>query len=228
MFGGVQTPTVIKSAGMKPNTTFEGLFHITDWFATFAELADFNVPDNVDSINQYEALKSGKSVRNEVMIHYDPFSYDDNGLSPYTTAPYGAIQVGKWNLIGGQPDTKPLPAMWYATVDNGLEDFVRDIIEKDEWRFADPRNEGQSWWLFNVDTDPHQGVNLLGPKYINEEYIAIYNDLRIKIEDYAKHDVKEPIGTRDARGYPICVPRDSKDATDCFWTPGWCDNNGYW
>jgi len=227
MYGGVQTPTVIKSAGIKRNSTFEGIFHITDWLATFSELAEYEVSNNADSINQLEALKNGKSIREEVMIHYDPFSYDDNGLSPYTTAPYGAIQVGKWNLVGGQPNTKPFPPLWYATVDNGLEDFVRDTIAMDEWDEADPRDEGQSWWLFNVDTDPYQTTNLLGPKFINEEYTQIYNDLRIKIEDYAKNSVADPIATRDGRGYPICVPRDSKDQSDCFWTPGWCDNNGY-
>ena len=57
LLGGVQTPTVIKSAEISPNSTFEGIFHITDWFSTIAEFAGYSVPPEEDSINQYEALK---------------------------------------------------------------------------------------------------------------------------------------------------------------------------
>ena len=55
----------------------------------------------------------------------------------------------------------------------------------------------------------------------------IYDELRLVIEEYARTSVRDPIGSRDSRGYPICVPRDSKEQENCFWTPGWCDNNGY-
>jgi len=75
--------------------------------------------------------------------------------------------------------------------------------------------------------DPFETTNLLRAKYFNETILQIYDDLRSKIEDYAKNDVKEQIWSRDGNGSPICVPRDTNDPMNCFWTPGWCDRNGY-
>ena len=115
-FGGVQTPTVIKSKGIAANSVFEGMFHITDWYSTLASIARLDLvrgrDGEVDSIDQHEALRKGESVRHETMLHYDPFSYADVGLSPYISSPYGAIQVGKWNLVGGMPRITEFPPMW--------------------------------------------------------------------------------------------------------------------
>ena len=55
--GGVQTPTVIKSAGIQAGSTFDGIFHITDWFATFGNIAGYKPEGETDSIDQLEALK---------------------------------------------------------------------------------------------------------------------------------------------------------------------------
>ena len=55
--GGVQTPTVIKSAGIEAGSTFDGIFHITDWFATFGNIAGYTPQGETDSIDQLEALK---------------------------------------------------------------------------------------------------------------------------------------------------------------------------
>ena len=55
--GGVQTPTVIKSAGIEAGSTFDGIFHITDWFATFGNIAGYKPEGETDSIDQLEALK---------------------------------------------------------------------------------------------------------------------------------------------------------------------------
>ena len=88
------------------------------------------------------------------MLHYDPFSYADLGLSPYISSPYGAIQgfqdflnfifnfgflVGKWNVVGGMPNVTQFPPMWYEFADRpDLHDFVKDIVELDEHWGADP------------------------------------------------------------------------------------------
>ena len=89
------------------------------------------------------------------MLHYDPFSYADLGLSPYISSPYGAIQgffrifdvffffiffqVGKWNVVGGMPNVTQFPPMWYEFADRpDLHDFVKDIVELDEHWAADP------------------------------------------------------------------------------------------
>lgn len=230
-FGGVQTPTVIKSAGMAANSVFEGMFHITDWYSTLASIAGIDSVSRdreTDSIDQHEALKRGESVRPETMLHYDPFSYADVGLSPYISSPYGAIQVGKWNLVGGMPRITEFPPMWYSFVDNNLDEFVAEIVNRDEHWSVDPRNDGTSWWLCNVEEDPYQTRNLLRPEYFDDEIKAIYDELREKIEYYRDHHVADPLGERDPNGYPMCVPRNATDPVSCLWTPGWCDNEGYY
>ena len=55
----------------------------------------------------------------------------------------------------------------------------------------------------------------------------IYKEMRQKITEYAASSIADPIGSRDGNGYALCVPRDSRDHEQCFWTPGWCDHNGY-
>ena len=81
--------------------------------------------------------------------------------------------------------------------------------------------------MFDLEEDPNQTRNLLGPKYIDENRYNMYKEMREKITDYAASSIADPIGTRDGNGYALCVPRDSKDHEKCFWTPGWCDHNGY-
>ena len=101
------------------NSAFDGLFHVTDWMATLGHFANFTqIHVTEDSIDQWEALVSNEPIRDEVMIHVDPYSYEDLGLGP-NTGPYGAVQVGNYILIGGQSDYSLLPPMWYPTVDNG-------------------------------------------------------------------------------------------------------------
>ena len=161
-----------------------------------------------------------------IRSYFDPFSYEDLALGP-NTGPYGAVQVGNYIVIGGQSDQRTLlPPMWYASVDNPIEDWIEETLALDEWHHADPRSENQCWWLFDVKADPFQRRNLLGPKY-GDEFISIYNELRLKIEEYGNSSIADPIGEREANGYPLCVPRDSFEHTQCYWSPGWCDNNGY-
>ena len=62
--GGVQTPTVIKSAGIEAGSTFDGIFHITDWFATFGNIAGYKPEGETDSIDQLEALKVLNFLKN--------------------------------------------------------------------------------------------------------------------------------------------------------------------
>ena len=105
-------------------------------------MAGFDVISE-DSLDQSEALRAGKSIRQDLMVHYDPFSYGKNGLAPLVTAPYGAYQNGSYYLIGGIPNTEEFPPLWYATVDNGLADWIEQVIEKNDWKSEDPRNEKQ-------------------------------------------------------------------------------------
>ena len=42
--------------------------------------------------------------------------------------------------------------------------------------------------------------------------MAIFKELRAKIDDYYEHHVPDdPLAERDGNGYPICTPRDSTD-----------------
>ena len=78
----------------------------------------------------------------QLTFHSD-VSYGDNGLAPLVTAPYGAYQNGSYFLIGGQPNAVEFPPMWYSTVDNGLQEFVDEVIQRNEWKSQDPRGENQ-------------------------------------------------------------------------------------
>ena len=229
LLGGIQTPAIIKSPQIEKGSTFDGIFHITDWLATLTDLLELeNVEIPEDSFSQYSAITGNGETRQEVFIHVDKESYGDDGLAPYDTGPYGSMQMGDYVLIGGQSTEKPLPPMWYSTVDTQLEDFVKETIGLNQWQHVDLWNETRAWWLFNVEDDPIQSINLLGEDYLNDYYFELAETMRAKIEDYAKNSIADPIsGVRNPNGYPICVPRDSTDFNNCFWTPGWCDNNGY-
>ena len=129
-FGGVQTPTLIKSPGLEAGGHFTGLFHITDWFSTLLNLASINRTTD-DSFDQFDSLKfGGQGIRREVMIHYDPFSYEDLALAPYPTAPYGSIQVDQWSLVGGMPFSPKFPPMWYSFIDDENEGTVNQNTVK--------------------------------------------------------------------------------------------------
>ena len=131
-------------------------------------------------------------------------------------------------MIGGQPTEKPIPPLWYSTVDTQLEDFVEETVNLNQWQHVDLWNENRAWWLFNIAKDPIQSINLLGDDYLTNRYLEIALIMRNKLEEYAKTSIADPIsGVRNPNGWPICVPRDSKDFNHCFWTLGWCDNNGY-
>ena len=55
------------------------------------------------------------------------------------------------------------------------------------------QNENRCWWLFDVEHDPFQSTNLLGPKRITDNFLQIAKDMREKIEQYAKDSIAEPI-----------------------------------
>ena len=66
MLGGVQTSALIKSPEIDPNSSFDGMFHITDWLATLTEmfkLQNVKIPD--DSFSQLSAL-TGKGETRQV------------------------------------------------------------------------------------------------------------------------------------------------------------------
>ena len=79
-------------------------------------------------------------------------------------------------------------------------------------KFSFLKSEGKFWWLADLENDPYQAKNLLLPQNINEEYMAIFKELRAKIDDYYENHVPDdPLAERDGNGYPICTPRDSTD-----------------
>ena len=73
--GGVVTPTVIKAPDVVQGSTFDGIFHITDWFTTLANQALETPVESEDSIDHYQALCENEPVRDDLMIHVDLFRY---------------------------------------------------------------------------------------------------------------------------------------------------------
>ena len=73
--GGVVTPTVIKTPDIVPGSTFDGIFHITDWFTTLANQGLESPVESEDSIDHYQALINNEPVRDDLMIHVDLFRY---------------------------------------------------------------------------------------------------------------------------------------------------------
>ena len=71
--GGVITPTVIKATDIEAGSTFNGIFHITDWFSTILNQIVGSSIQSEDSIDHYEAFINNEQIRDEIMIHVDLF-----------------------------------------------------------------------------------------------------------------------------------------------------------
>lgn len=81
-------------------TTYNGLFHVADWYATICEVAGLAPPVTaIDSISQWPALlsDSGAAPRTEI-VHETVLK--DGKIS------VGKLRSGKWNLYYGSPNEK--------------------------------------------------------------------------------------------------------------------------
>ena len=73
--GGVITPTVIKTPDVVPGSSFDGIFHITDWFTTLANQGLESSIESEDSVDHYQAFIDNEPIRDDIMIHVDLFRY---------------------------------------------------------------------------------------------------------------------------------------------------------
>jgi len=118
-------------------STYNGLFHVADWFSTICEAAGLAPPPTaIDSLSQWKALRAEVEVSPRTEIVHETVVKNGN-LS------VGKIRSGKWNLYFGNPGTQDNG--WYypnGTVVKGpstcidgkvcLFDMESDVNEHDE------------------------------------------------------------------------------------------------
>ena len=107
--GGIKVPAVISSPGLLPDakkgTTYEGLFHISDWLPTFLHMTNIVIPEGLYGVNQYEAVFSDfdiplNSTRSTILVNYDDLLTDpQTGAMSTRKNPIGAYIKGDYKLI---------------------------------------------------------------------------------------------------------------------------------
>lgn len=102
--GGVNVVAFVAGPLIPParrGTTYPGLAHSADWYATFVEgvaggtIPNYTGPVPHDSLNLWDAIKSGGPSPRTQIIHQVSNSYFTEGVQ--------AIQIGEMKLILGKP-----------------------------------------------------------------------------------------------------------------------------
>lgn len=91
------------------------LFHITDFLPTFAHLAGFSLPNDIDGVNQWEVISQGTPTERQEILHVtDPIF----GFSSYMKGKFklvnGTTSDGKFDKWLGHIDEIPLDANEYS------------------------------------------------------------------------------------------------------------------
>lgn len=130
-------------------TTYDGLFHVADWYATICEIAGAEKPATAfDSVSQWQGLRSVASSPARTEIVHETVLKDGN-------ITVGKIRSGKWNMYFGNPGQDKYNGWHYP---NGT---VEDAL--------DACGEGKAC-LFDMDSDvtEHHDVAAENPDVVRE------------------------------------------------------------
>ncbi|XP_023323524.1 arylsulfatase B isoform X3 [Eurytemora carolleeae] len=167
--GGTRGVAFITGPGVPGGRISNQLFHISDWVPTLLSAAGYDMGNLVglDGLDQWKTIKNGEqSPRIEMLYNIDP--YHDPGSG---SGPVGAIRVGEYKLIKGNPGK---PDGWVPpdSVSNTelvhLEDINNINISSGNqplsWSSEDELGgeeyKDKELFLFNLDSDPTEKINL--------------------------------------------------------------------
>jgi len=180
------------------------LIHVTDWLPTLYRAAggDPSKLGGLDGFDQWETLTKGKaSARVEMLYNIDPLPDMSNG-------PGGAIRVGPFKLIRGDPGR---PDGWIHPdmVVNEEEEVLVEIHQEE----VQGNNSSDQVLLFHLDDDPYEKKNLA------TEFPAITQYMGRLLDQYQAGMVAPDIAPRLDEGNPFNFRG--------VWSPGWCNASTY-
>ncbi|CAG5090210.1 Oidioi.mRNA.OKI2018_I69.PAR.g12506.t1.cds [Oikopleura dioica] len=233
--GGVRTFALISGPGINPGATYKGIFQSTDWLPTLLAATDqYKLPlEALDGVNQFEAITSLEQPgpRQEAHLFYS--RTDKRKLKNRTqVGPLFAMRWKNFKIIGGMPKMElskgkqmdnEQPFMWYSFPEKSILQDQIELGSNNDWKSADPWNENQQWWLFNLENDPNERKNLLRTcKSSCYEDYAVFHQLRKKIQAH-KSTMRDLAPKPVPEGAPKCSPLGSRNWKDCWWVPGYLD-----
>jgi len=192
--GGTRASAFVHGSMLaRPGTVSTELIHITDWFPTFVRAAGGEPQEleGLDGLDQWDTLtKDSPSPRIEMVYNIDPGCSFGNG-------PGGAIRVGSFKLIRGDPGT---PDGWIPP------DSVEDDESGNDGGCSGPNP--QQLLLFDLDNDPTEKENLA----LARPNITTY--LEQVLDNYRAGMVPPDVANKTQKGNP--------NNFNGIWSSGWC------
>ncbi|XP_059170480.1 arylsulfatase I-like [Physella acuta] len=205
--GGTRVPAFLHGPMLeKSESTYNGIFHAVDWFATILGAAGINYTDpDQDGTSQWDSLNfRGAPLRSEFVYNLDYHILPLQGQS--------AIRVGDFKLILGYPG---LYQSWYQPDDKDQGLYISlDMLEKLNVESLPGEVIQQvliganDKLLFNLKDDPNEHNN------IYDQHPDIVSQLTDRLEAY-KRGYVDP-------NFPPSDPRADPSNYGGVWSPGWC------
>lgn len=179
--GGVRVPAFITSPMLPANiqgTEYTGLVHITDMFATMIDMTGHDIPEDIDSISQWDAiLGQADHPRQEILHNVDNWNF------PTSTAHLQMMKKPRAALRQG--DMKIILHHWAMAWDSPptAEDGLRPGNKGVEDCADPPEDHLPLDWLFNITADPYEQNNLIDAP----EYADVVKRMRAKVMHEAQN-----------------------------------------
>jgi|ERR1712086_852853 len=215
--GGVRVPGFVHSKlfdQARYGSVYHSLFHASDWVPTLCGgLAGFKLPDNLDGVDQWDALSNGigseddmtSAPRTEILHNIDYIGADSGELispaSDSLAALSAFIDGTLYKVIINEDDDAPAP--WYLPYSN------EGSIEE-----ADRAYVNQTSWLFNLDEDPFEQINL----WEQVAFQPVKTALISKVCDYWETSMIDSLWRGDVTGNANKLMVSVYDANDGFIT----------
>ena len=176
--GGLRVPAFVHSP-MLPDTVkgteYNGLFHITDMFATIIAVTGHDVPPNVDGVDQWDALQGlAEPPRTEIIHNIDYWTFP----TPTTSSTLDMMKRPRAALRQG--DMKLILHHWqlpWSSPPTASEDSAKPLNQGVVDCGTPPEGNLPIDWLFNITADPEERVNLFN----EPEYAELVGSMRAKV-----------------------------------------------
>ena len=101
--GGTRVPGFVRGGGVAAGSKYGGLMHMVDWVPTLVRIAGGTVPQDLDGLDQFEAIWNESASPRHDMV----YNIDEGGLVGDTGKQEGKWQIGvrkgPFKLISGSP-----------------------------------------------------------------------------------------------------------------------------